>query len=861
MQSPVDRARTVYRGFLSHPERWVVLGLSGIAALIVIDLVVLATRVAPGADAALLVVAGLLAAAAIVVAIACRRLLGNFRRPRLEQRLIADYAERYPVKNIARLARVLMLTGNTRGTEILVYAASAGRFDRAELTTLLELYRDPAQRRRAKARLAWLDPKKGALLARVLLRQSGDAASFLTAETLYAALVDLRGLDRLPRADQHHYVEALTATGNLRRAAEVVATWTAATPLERLLAAGVETPGSPAWARLVRAALGLAEGTGGTGGTADAAAPIAVPAASPLDALTSRDAPPAAAATAPARVSIIIPTAGDEAAVATTTASARASQLRGFEHLVVDGDAAAVNAALATAAGEFTAIVTAGDWLHPDLLERLVAALEDDPALPAASAAVAVIDPRGHFVDRVSEPVLLTRTALVRDRVGGIDIVGEAGAAEYRARIAAAFDTDIPVVPGGPLLITAGSAGPVHFGRRVYADCSHAWHAAIRRGEADPNLGTPGAPRPFHAPKRGSGDYDVILVSNWLDAGSKGGTQRSNEEELRALQRAGYRVAIAHLDALWLTTTPKRTLALSPRIVAALNEGSVELVFLDDEITAKLVIIRYPPVLEFNDRVRSGIRTSRVLVVANQGPYENDGSAHRYTVHSAEAQVRAMFGVDAEWAPQGPLIRQVLQHLVEPARLLDTDIPALIDVPGWSVERTPRAGRAPVIGRYSRDNVMKWPDNRRAIETVYRSSHYSTIVMGGDKAIARSFGSRPPASWTVWSEGEIPTREFLSKLDFFVYFHHSRYVEAFGRSIIEAMASRAVVILPRSFEPVFGDAALYAEPAGVEQLVLEVYADEARFEAQVARALDYIGSSTSYEFYQQLIAGLLEGTS
>ena len=75
-----------------------------------------------------------------------------------------------------------------------------------------------------------------------------------------------------------------------------------------------------------------------------------------------------------------------------------------------------------------------------------------------------------------------------------------------------------------------------------------------------------------------------------------------------------------------------------------------------------------------------------------------------------------------------------------------------------------------------------------------------------------------PPNWQVWPFNAIPPERFLSTVDFFVYFHHSQWVEAFGRSIVEAMASGAVAILPRQFETLFGEGAIYAEPSEVRDL-------------------------------------------
>ena len=86
-----------------------------------------------------------------------------------------------------------------------------------------------------------------------------------------------------------------------------------------------------------------------------------------------------------------------------------------------------------------------------------------------------------------------------------------------------------------------------------------------------------------------------------------------------------------------------------------------------------------------------------------------------------------------------------------------------------------------------------------------------------------------PRNWQVWPFNAVPPEQFLRMVDFFVYFHHSAWVEAFGRTVIEAMASGAVAILPRHFAALFGEGAIYAEPQEVRARVRELHADRAAF--------------------------------
>ena len=98
-------------------------------------------------------------------------------------------------------------------------------------------------------------------------------------------------------------------------------------------------------------------------------------------------------------------------------------------------------------------------------------------------------------------------------------------------------------------------------------------------------------------------------------------------------------------------------------------------------------------------------------------------------------------------------------------------------------------------------------------------------MLGTDPVVAR-FLAPVPANWELLPFGAMDVREFLASLDAYAFFHHPRWVEAFGRTVIEAMAAGLPVLLPQQFEPLFGDAARYAEPMETS-LVLREWLDGA----------------------------------
>jgi hypothetical protein len=77
------------------------------------------------------------------------------------------------------------------------------------------------------------------------------------------------------------------------------------------------------------------------------------------------------------------------------------------------------------------------------------------------------------------------------------------------------------------------------------------------------------------------------------------------------------------------------------------------------------------------------------------------------------------------------------------------------------------------------------------------------------------------------------TESFLKSIDVYVYFHHPAWTEAFGRAPCEAMLAGVPTILPKTFEPTFGNAAIYCEHAEVLAMVRKLQNDP-KWYAEVA---------------------------
>lgn len=323
--------------------------------------------------------------------------------------------------------------------------------------------------------------------------------------------------------------------------------------------------------------------------------------------------------------------------------------------------------------------------------------------------------------------------------------------------------------------------------------------------------------------------YDVVAIGDFR---FPGGTSSAVAEELRAQAAAGYRTGLIQLKGPVL----KYPHSINAKVRACLDQGLADLLDPDETVATRLVLAHHPSLFTHLPRRALRIQADRRLLIVRHPPFDGFGQPN-YDWAVIHRHAEAMLSGEVVWAPVGPSVRGQLAALDEPPPLLDHDWYGVLDPRPWRVERNGPLEARPVIGRHSRPDPLKWPGDAATILAAYpHDPSYIVRILGGGPFLRELLGDYPP-NWQVWPFNAIPPDRFLTTVDFFVYFHHSQWVEAFGRSIVEAMASGAVAVLPRHFETLFGEGAIYVQPHEVRDRVRQLHADRRAFVRQSKRAL------------------------
>lgn len=538
------------------------------------------------------------------------------------------------------------------------------------------------------------------------------------------------------------------------------------------------------------------------------------------------------------------------------------------------GTNVARNIALKVATGEFITCNDADDWSHPQKLEVQAAHLVSNPHIIANMSRQSRINndlhfyrrPRyGFFIQANISSLMFRRDEVVRE-IGYWDTVRFLADGEYISRMREVFGTDRVVEIEKSLLsfprqLDGSLTTHSKFGyygyqmgiSREYLEQYTYFYKTSPRLFID----FPMSERPFAVPEPMLPErnrenpvrhFDVVLISEFR---LSGGTVESNIEEIKAQIYGGLKTGLVPLYRYPLS--PEHH--FDPKVREYIDGKNVEVLVYGQRVTCDTLIIRYPPVLQEWQKYLPDIQAKNIRIIINQTPYRDysDNRDRVYDMRDCVENVQRYFDTKGVWHPIGPVIRQSLvehhQAELEAVTLSEDDWLNIIHVGDWKRSSRPAKGAVPRIGRHARDQYVKWPESVEKLNMVYPlTGDYEVHILGGAETVKNMVGEIP-ANWHVREFNSIHPREFLAELDVFVYYTHQDWIEAFGRVIFEAMATGVPVILPYQYQPLFEDAAIYAEPYEVLDKVQALMNDDNYYQQQVERAWNYVEDKFGYTMH------------
>lgn len=456
------------------------------------------------------------------------------------------------------------------------------------------------------------------------------------------------------------------------------------------------------------------------------------------------------------------------------------------------------NLALGLARGELVGFNDADDWVHPQRIERQVAAMVADPGLVATlSRAVRLhadlrITRLGAPPFALNLPSLLIRRDPVVERIGRFDDVRKAADLEYIERIAAVFGRDSVRTLEEPLTmyqLTAGSLSRTDFRMSWHHPARHAYHSAFQRWHdhvqdgAAPNLDHY-ARRPFPAPAHlggpppPEGQPDVVVMAD-LRPGI--GAMTGLTDELEALAGTGARVGVAGGEAARHATKGRGT-PCGP-VLDLLAAGRIEWTPVTQERQVPVLVLRDPELVTVRPRSSSVRLRARCVVVAATMPPRH-GRYARYDPATVDALVRELFGaVEVVWWPGDPdVAANLAPHGVRVGEPVPWDL--LGDV----------ARPRPVHDRLV---VGLLDDSRFLSERTDRGS-WGDLAAGLDadvRVLTREPGRPVPAGWVALDARRLSAPAFWRMCDVAVLQDASPWSGVAARAALDALAQGCVPLV------------------------------------------------------------------
>ena len=539
------------------------------------------------------------------------------------------------------------------------------------------------------------------------------------------------------------------------------------------------------------------------------------------------------------------------------------------------GPYVARNRGLAAATGEFVTTHDDDDWSHPDKIALQVSPmLEDNSVVATTSAHIRATDElqfrRMNIYARflqMNYSSLMFRRSIISE-VGGWDTVNRGGDSEFYTRLVEYVGSQRMVrlheYPASFSRVWRGSltSGEMSRGYFAYSRLLYRW--AFRQWQWDAGkqnkkaVRRPGERRPYAIPttfeagrKRDDlGTFDVIYVTDFFRQAK---FVDYVLDEIETLSEAGFRVGYLHLFSPETTKPagfPKRLFDLQ-------LSGKIMQVSHDDVAETRLLLVFDGSIGMFADQINSRVTAKRGLVVDHELPWIS-GTDKRSALFVPQAlrHLGECFNCQFEVVGASSLDQYRIRSFIPPSNIASDEYI-------WRVH-TREEARAirvpqhrPVIGFHSYGNRYRWPDNNRIFEEIYLSGKYDTRFYGSLEPAVTKFDGASLEQIELINLEEMSQADFISSLDFWVYYPHSKLVDKIWEPVLAAMQMGKVVILPPRLAAIYKDGAVYAEAAQVSEAIMDLSRDSEAYLRQAHLGQSFVKAQYSALALQGRVSSLL----
>ncbi|EIE48646.1 glycosyltransferase [Salipiger aestuarii] len=302
-----------------------------------------------------------------------------------------------------------------------------------------------------------------------------------------------------------------------------------------------------------------------------------------------------------------------------------------------------------------------------------------------------------------------------------------------------------------------------------------------------------------------SAGFDILVVA---DPRFSGGSTAALVADVTAMVALGATVGLIFVRSGYLDDARDPE---NPKALALADLDGVTRLSPERAAHADLAFLHHPLVFFRGIEERLRLTAGRSLIVAHHAPFRADGSMEWDPVATLRRAKRAT-GLSAWFAPISGSVRTQLASFAPLIRQSSEDWPNVFDPGDLAPTRRALSGPDLTIGRHGRPDPLKFPATGAEIDAALPAAHGIRVrVLGCPTEALIARGARTDL-WEVLPFGGEPVAQFLNSLDVFAYHYHPNWLEAFGRTIAEAMLCARPCLLDPRLQATFGNMACYCQP-------------------------------------------------
>lgn len=287
-----------------------------------------------------------------------------------------------------------------------------------------------------------------------------------------------------------------------------------------------------------------------------------------------------------------------------------------------------------------------------------------------------------------------------------------------------------------------------------------------------------------------------------------GGTSTALAREIAAFSQVG------NLRVVGLRSAMFSGDRINPLVQAALDRHRLALEWAEGPVAADVIILHNPSFLKRQKSLPVKLICRRLIVVTHEN-FSLEGGRETFDVAAClDAIDRATLCGSKVLAPVSLANRRSVAQWLNSHdsgwSLAGRDWINICDQPAIAPNPQPSDRR----GRHSRPGMEKFPD-LASMKRLFPASADYCGILGADSWV----GPAVPRHWNLIPFNGMPVSQFLSQIDFFVYFTNRNWHESFGMAIAEAVSAGKLVVTDPETAATFGPGVLGVSVSDVDQAI------------------------------------------